>query len=84
MTLLITPRQALEEMFAQTHYPSASAREKVAQKLGLTEARVQVWFKNRRVKVVKFQEEGRGRLNIRGGVFSILLFYPKGWDRGKS
>ena len=36
--------QALERLFDETHYPDAFMRENVSQKLGLSEARVQVRY----------------------------------------
>lgn len=36
--------------FERTHYPDAFVRENMSKSLGLSEAKIQVWFSNRRAK----------------------------------
>jgi paired box protein 3/7 len=59
--------ELLEQYFQRSQYPDVYTREEIAQKTGMSETRIQVWFSNRRARLRKQMGGGGGAGGVGAG-----------------
>ncbi|KAI0983264.1 hypothetical protein GJ496_010404 [Pomphorhynchus laevis] len=66
----------LEESFADAHYPNTRERAELAEKIGVPDDRIQVWFQNRRAKWRRKEKRwGKATMMAEYGLYGAMVRY---------